>query len=163
EIRQIGLRASYIGARSPGEKYFLKINKPQPSTTAFTHAKRPYPQKNGVTQIRSGCEGRYDSLPLEAKGPHGRSTFPAHWTWANNVNNFSNTDNPYDVTSNWSKDSATRKHYAVISTTWDLPFGKSRKYLGKASAAVDTLLGGWQLQTVSYFGTGTFFSPSFST
>src|SRR5262249_60953582 len=49
------------------------------------------------------------------------------------------------------------------STSWDLPFGKSRKYLATAPAAVDTLLGGWQLQTVSYFGTGTFFSPAFNT
>jgi Carboxypeptidase regulatory-like domain len=162
EIRQIGLRASYIGARSRGMNYSLNINKPRPSTTAFTDARRPYPQVVGVTEFRSDGEARYDSLQLEARRRAGFATFHAHWTWSNNVNNFSNTENPYDVTSNWSKDSATRKHYAVVNTTWDLPFGKSRKYLATAPAVVDTLLGGWQLQTVSYFGTGTFFSPGFS-
>ncbi len=163
EIRQIGLRASYIGARSRGMNYSLNINKPRPSTTAFTTALRPFTQVVNVTEFRSDGEARYDSLQLEAKRRVGYATFNAHWTWSNNVNNFSNTENPYDVISNWSKDGATRKHYIVINTSFDLPFGKNRQFLGNVPAAVDHLLGGWQLQTISYFGTGTFFSPSFST
>jgi len=163
EIRQIGLRASYIGARSRGLNYSLNINKPRPSTTAFAESRRPYPQFVGITEYRMDGEGHYDSLQLEAKRRVGFATFNAHWTWSNNVNNYSNTENPYDVTSNWSRDSATRRHYVVINTSFDLPFGKNRHFLGNAPAAVDHLLGGWQLQTISYFGSGTFFSPGFST
>jgi Carboxypeptidase regulatory-like domain len=163
EIRQIGLRASYIGARSRGLNYSLNINKPRPSTERFTASRRPYPQFVGVTEYRIDGEARYDSLQLEAKRRVGFATFNAHWTWSNNVNNFANTENPYDVTSNWSRDSATRRHYIVINTSIDLPFGKNRQFLGNAPAALDHLLGGWQLQTISYFGSGTFFSPGFST
>jgi Carboxypeptidase regulatory-like domain len=163
EINQIGLRASYIGSRSRGLNYSLGINKPQPSTTEFTEDRRPYPQFVGVTEYRTDGEARYDSLQLEAKRRVGFATFQAHWTWSNNVNNFSNTENPYNVTSNWSKDGATRRHYIVITSTFDLPFGRGRKYLSTAPGAVDRLLGGWQLQTISYFGSGTFFTPGFST
>jgi carboxypeptidase family protein len=163
EVHQIGLRASYIGARSRGLNYSLEINKPRPSTTPFTIDRRPYPQFIGVTEYRADGQSRYDSLQLEARRRVGFATFNAHWTWSNNVNNFANTENPYNVTSNWSRDDATRRHYAVFSTTFELPFGRGRKYLAKAPGAVDRLLGGWQLQTISYFGTGTFFTPGYST
>jgi Carboxypeptidase regulatory-like domain/TonB dependent receptor len=163
EIHQIGLRVSYIGSRGRGLNYRLEeINKPRPFTTQFTDDRRPYPQLASVEEYRADGAARYDSLQLEAKRRVGFATFQAHWTWSNNVNNFSNTENPYDVTSNWSKDEFTRRHYAVINTTFDLPFGKGRKYLATAPGVVDHLLGGWQLQTISYFGSGTFFSPKFS-
>jgi hypothetical protein len=47
-------------------------------------------------------------------------------------------------------------------TNWYVPVGRGKKFLGNAPAAVDLLLGGWTMSTISYFGSGFYFSPAFS-
>ena len=162
EIHSIGLRASYIGSRGSGLNYSLNTNKPRPSEIAFSAARRPFPQFVNTTVTRDDGAWRYDSLQLQAQRRVGQFTFNAHWTWCNNLRNNANTENPYDVTSNWSRDNIDRRHYASINTTWAIPVGKGRRFLTAAPALVDTLLGGWGLQSVSYLATGQYFSPAFS-
>ncbi len=43
----------------------------------------------------------------------------------------------------------------VISANYELPFGKNRKYLSSAPAALDWVLGGWQLNGIAALQTGT--------
>jgi hypothetical protein len=43
----------------------------------------------------------------------------------------------------------------VISGTYDLPVGKNRKFLTSAPTAVDFILGGWQVNGIVTFQTGT--------
>ncbi len=38
-------------------------------------------------------------------------------------------------------------HRFNFSSVWDIPFGKGRRYAGKASRALDMAIGGWQLNT----------------
>ena len=162
EYKNAGFRASYIGSRGRGLNYALNINKPRPSTTAFTADRRPFSQFIGVTDFRSDGSSNYDSLQLQAQRKMGDFTFNAHYTWANNLFNYGNLENPYDVTSQWGHDSPTRRHYAVINTTYNVPLGKGGKYLSAAPAGLDHLVSGWTVQTISYFGSGTYFTPGFS-
>jgi hypothetical protein len=99
---------------------------------------------------------------MEAKRRVGWLTFNANYTWASNLHNFLNTENPYDVTTRWSRDDFTQRHRAVITTIMELPWGRGRPYLSNAPAIVDQILGGWKLQTMSFLATGTYFSPAFS-
>jgi hypothetical protein len=162
EWRSLGLRASYIGNRGSGLNYSLNINKPQPSTTTFTASRRPYPQFNTVTMTRTDGRTHYDSLQLSAQRRLHSFTFNASWTWSNNLFNYGDTENPYDVTSQWAHDAATRRHYIDFYTVWELPVGRGRRFLSNAPALVNGLIGGWNFQTISYFGTGQYFSPAFS-
>jgi hypothetical protein len=162
EIRSIGFRVSYVGSRSRGLNYNLSTNKPRPSLIAFTNARRPYPQFVSTTEVREDGESKYDSLQFQVQRRVGAFTFNGHWTWANNIHNWLNLENPYDVTSNWSRDDLTRRHRAVIDTMIDLPWGRGRRYLSDAHPVVDAIVGGWNLQTISIFSTGVFFSPAFS-
>ena len=43
-----------------------------------------------------------------------------------------------------------------------IPFGKGRQHLGSAPGMVDAVVGGWNLQTIGTFASGTYFSPSFT-
>jgi hypothetical protein len=163
EWRNIGLRASYIGSRGSGLNYSLNINKPEPSAIAFTQSRRPYSQFNSVTMTRTDGKSHYDSLQLSAQRRMRSFTFNASWTWSNSMYNYGNTENPYDVTSQWARDGANRRHYVEFYTVWELPVGKGRRFLSNAPALVNGLIGGWNFQTISYFGTGQYFSPAFST
>src|SRR5690606_3059924 len=158
----IGVRMSYVGSRSRGLNYNLNTNKPQPSLIPFSADRRPYPQFVNTTEVREDGKSNYDSLQLQVQRKVGAITFNAHWTWANNMHNFLNTENPYDVTSHWSRDGVTRRHRAVVETMIDLPWGRGRRYATDIHPALDAVIGGWNLQTISVFSTGLYFSPSFS-
>ncbi|MFB3825698.1 MAG: carboxypeptidase regulatory-like domain-containing protein [Bryobacteraceae bacterium] len=162
QIGDIGVRLSYVGSRSRGLNYNLATNKPQPSLIPFTAARRPRPQFVGTTEVREDGESKYDSLQFQVQRRAGIITFNGHWTWANNMHNWLNLQNPYDVTSNWSRDELTRRHRGVIETMIDLPWGRGRRYLSGIHPVANAVLGGWNLQTISEFSTGLYFSPAFS-
>jgi hypothetical protein len=47
------------------------------------------------------------------------------------------------------------RHRAVISTIYDLPFGRNRMFGKSMSPALDLLAGGWTMTAISAFATGT--------
>ncbi len=130
--------------------------------TAFAQSRRPFPEFVGASEARSDGQTKYDSFQLQAQKRMGDFTFNAHWTLSSSLANFLNLENPYAVTDKWARQSGDRRQYAVITSTWRLPVGRGKKLLGGAPAVVDHILGGWIVNTMSYFGSGFFFSPSFS-
>jgi hypothetical protein len=161
QLGGFGLRLSYIGSRSNGLNYLLELNKPQPSTTPFAQSRRPYPQFINATQWQSDGRARYDSGQIEINRKWGALQLNAHYTISNAMADYLNLQNPYDHYQ-WNRDQYNSRHRAVIDFTYDLPFGKGRRFLGTAPGAVNAVLGGWQLTTISYFQTGQYFTPTFT-
>src|SRR5688572_22177817 len=95
QIKEIGIRASYLGSRSRGLNYSLQINKPEPSLIPFAANRRPYPQFSGATYWRENGEANFNAFTLQGQRKVGQFTFDAHWTWASNYNNTGNLENPY--------------------------------------------------------------------
>ncbi|HUS07476.1 MAG TPA: carboxypeptidase regulatory-like domain-containing protein [Bryobacteraceae bacterium] len=162
EVGNLGFRLSYIGSRSRGLNYSLNINKPEASLIPFSASRRPFPQLVNASEIRSDGASNYDSLQFEMKRRVGAVVFDGHYTYSNNVANMLNLENPYNVTSQWARDSLHQRHRAVITSAIELPWGHGRRYLANAPAPVEQIVGGWSLYTVSYFATGGYFSPAFS-
>ncbi|RPJ59001.1 MAG: hypothetical protein EHM23_15605 [Acidobacteria bacterium] len=162
EMRGLGFRVSYIGSHGSGLNYNVNTNKPMPGTEAFSASKRPFPQFVNTTQTRTDGEWKYNSAQLEVQKRMGDIVFNSNFTWSSNLNNYSITENPYDITSRWSRDGVNRKLYWVTSFTWNVPVGQGRRFLTNAPGVVDHILGGWGIQGVSTFATGAYFSPSFS-
>jgi hypothetical protein len=50
-------------------------------------------------------------------------------------------------------------HQAVAAQTFEVPFGKGRRYGGSANRAFDILLGGWNIDAVTTFYSGRPFTP----
>jgi hypothetical protein len=51
----------------------------------------------------------------------------------------------------------------AISGTYVLPVGRGKKYMGNSSRFVDTVLGGWQIQTIIILRSGAPYTPIVST
>ncbi len=162
QVRSLGLRASYIGSRSRGLNYSRNINKPVPGLIPFSPDRRPFPQFVNASEVRSDGSSNYDSLQFEVKRRVGAIIFDGHYTWSNILSNFLNLENPYNVISQWARDSLNQRHRAVITSSIDLPFGRGRRLLTQAPALVEHTVGGWILTTVSFFASGGYFSPVFS-
>jgi hypothetical protein len=162
QFGQIGLRASYVGSRNRGLDYGLQLNKPEPSLIPFTADRRPYAQFVGASFRQRDGKSNYDSLQLESQRRVGGIIFNANYTWASNLHNYLRTENPYDVTSHWSRDNFQPRHRVTVTTIIHLPWGRGRRFLSQAPAAVDQVLGGWTLQTTSFIASGKHFDVSFS-
>ena len=161
QVGQTGLRLSYVGTRGSGLNYNLEINKPEPSLTPFTAARRPYSQFISTVFGQRDGRTRYDALTAEAQQKFGGVTFDAHWTWGNSFADYLNLENPYNHRF-WNRDGLTPRHRFVGSLFWELPVGRGKRLLGDAPRALDLVAGGWLLTFQTVFQTGMYFSPSYS-
>jgi hypothetical protein len=128
QVGTYGLRASFLGMNGTGMNYSLNINKPQASTIPFTNARRPWPQFNSVTAYRNDGSWHRQALQLEAQKRAGIMTFDSSFTWANNMENYYDTEDPYNVTNKWERDGNERRLYFSNMATLQLPIGRGRSY-----------------------------------
>ncbi len=161
QVRDIGLRLSYLGIRSRNLNYTIEINKPEASLVPFTAGRRPYSQFVSTTLARDDGSSNFNALTLEAQRKVGQVTFDAHWTLASNYNNMGDLENPYAPLL-WGRDPNTVRQRMVVNAIWNLPVGHGHRLLGNAPGVVNQMVGGWQLYWIAYFQTGQFFSPGFS-
>jgi hypothetical protein len=54
----------------------------------------------------------------------------------------------------WSVDNNDQTHIVNIAATYELPFGKGRKYMSNSSRLADAALGGWQVSPLLTYATG---------
>ena len=160
-LRNYGARVSYIGSRSRGLNYSVAVNKPQPSLIPFTAARRPYPQYVGATATYADGASNYDSMQFEVQKKAGNLILNTHYTFSNATSNVTNLENPYNL-GLWNREQFNSRHRWVLNTTYNLPFGKGKKYMGNAHKVVDLALGGWQAGVISYLQSGQYFTPSYA-
>jgi hypothetical protein len=161
QVKDIGIRLSYVGARDRGLNYNVNINKPQASLIPFAQSRRPYTQFVGVTYNRHDGALNYNAFTVEGRRRAGQVTFDAHWTWTSNYLNYQNIEDPY-APLRWSHDQYSSKFRGVVSAVWNMPFGHGKKFLANVPRPVDFALGGWQADWIAIMETGQFFTPSFS-
>jgi hypothetical protein len=156
------LRASLIGARGVGMNYTLNVNAAKPSTTPITQARLPLPQFGAADITYTNGSWHYDSAQFQAQKRVGSVTFDSNVTWANNISNYANTYNPYNVTNIWTRDASDRRLYLMGSAIWALPVGKGKMLLGNAGETVNKLVSNWSLQTIVTIASGQYYSPLFT-
>jgi hypothetical protein len=158
EINRWGLRASYVGSRGVGLRAFTHLNEQKPNTVDQARP-RPFPQFHDISYLRNDFSSRYDSVQFEVQRRAGNFNFDAHYTYAINRNNINNSPDPYAPTSQWANDWGTRRHLFVITSQWTVPIGRGQRLLGKSSPVINQIFSNWRVQTVSYFGSGQYFTP----
>lgn len=161
EWKGLGFRISYVGSRSRNLNYFLSINKPQASLTPFTQARRPFPQFIGASTLMTDGKNNYNSGQIQVQKKAGAFTFDAHYTNQSSMSDNLNLQDPYNHYM-WNREQYSGRHKAVLNMVIEMPFGKGRRYLSSAPGAVDAVLGGWKLVSVSQWQSGQYFSPSYS-
>ncbi|MCI0620667.1 MAG: TonB-dependent receptor [Acidobacteria bacterium] len=161
QIRDIGVRLSYLGTRSRNMNYTIQLNKPEPSLTPFTASRRPYPQFVGTTYARNDGAMNFNAFTLEVQRKLGQIAFHGHWTWAANYSNTFTLEDPYAALV-WSRDPNTVRQRVGLNAVWNLPFGRGHRLFGNAPGVVNQIVGGWQLYWIAKIDSGRFLSPSFS-
>ena len=161
-LRGIGLRFSYIGSRGVNMNYSLDVNKPRASTTAFATSRKPFPIWASAYEVRTDGQWKYDSAVVSAQRSIGAVSFHASFTYGNNISNYANTTDPYNVTNQWTRDASDRRRYFTAGATMPLPLGKGHRFLSATGPLVGRVIGDWRVQAITTFASGQYYSPLFT-
>jgi hypothetical protein len=144
------------------------VNVNQPSLVGFgtiaQAARRPFARFGWTQDISffgNDAMSNYNALQtkLDKRFANGVQ-FVAHYTWSKSLDH----DRDYfaiDPHVNYGPDDFNRKHVFSISSTFELPFGKGKRFMGNASRALDLLIGGFQLNTTTNISSGLPWSPQY--
>jgi hypothetical protein len=130
---------------------------------------RPYPQFEGIGGDTFNAHSNYHSLQLQAQKRFASGwSFSGNYTWSHFLNNQYSSgwggrggaqpyQNGYDLHANYASSNSDIRHMLKGSGAYELPFGKGKLFLNK-NAALDQVIGGWQLYGTLVAQTGTPFT-----
>jgi outer membrane receptor protein involved in Fe transport len=128
---------------------------------------------NGVPALPDGCcavggigyfgndaSSNYEALQVKVeKRFSGGLQFLGHYTFAH-ANAFDSTYYSVDPRIAYGPDPFSRNHVFVLSTVYELPFGRGKKFMSGSGRAMDLLIGGWQLSNTLNYSGGLPWTPS---
>ncbi len=143
----------------------------------YVDPRSPYPNWFELFSTLNAGSANYQAFELEERHNlmHGLA-FNASYTLAKNLaDNQGSTPNAFagevnygipitdrfHVGSDYGNVSGTRRHRALITGQYQLPFGAGRTYLTRGWGS--EVLGGWELNTIALLETGPWLTPSIST
>lgn len=163
---QVLLSLGYVG--TAGKKLVLNmdINQPAPGAGAVA-PRRPYPLFSSIRWVDSSGSSVYHSLQVSAERRLTRSVgFLASYTWAHAIDNGDFLDtrqNLYDLGAERSNGNTDLRHRLVVSSMYELPFGKGRRFGSGAPRWADAVIGGWELSGITNIYSGLPFTPTSAT
>jgi hypothetical protein len=107
-----------------------------------------YPHFTGISTTAYEGYSWYHALQVRTERRFASGwTLTANYLWSKNMEATGRL-NGYLSPLEYVISDQDRPHRFVISGIWELPFGRGRKFLAGAPAAVDKVFGGWQVQGI---------------
>lgn len=133
-----------------------------PDSQTLAQALRPYPQYLNVSERNAGV-GRtwYDALQTRVDRRFGDFQLSATYVWSKSLQLdtfrqiFSQTNvypqDAYNQNENKSFSYMDQPHVFNLLYSWNLPFGRGKKWLSGGSQVVDWVVGGWSLSGIQQY------------
>jgi hypothetical protein len=172
------LTVGYVGSHSYHQILSEDMNEPVPTYeadgTVFypTGATNANPALANTTSWVSQGTGVYNSLIVDVRRSFGNGfQFRGNYTYAKNLDDGSawntsvsgNTpafvEFPLNPKLDWGPAATDVRHAASINGSYELPFGKSRRFLNHASGPVNFIVDGWTASGIVTVQTGFPFTP----
>jgi hypothetical protein len=122
-----------------------------------TELARPYPQYGDilVTDGRKGGTMKYQALQVKVQKSYGYglSLLIGYSYHVERDERFFDGIANYDRVFSWQDANGYRQRFTGAGT-WDLPFGKGKKFMNSTPRYVDAVLGGWKLSSVLLWRSG---------
>ncbi|MCC6362800.1 MAG: carboxypeptidase regulatory-like domain-containing protein [Bryobacterales bacterium] len=156
-----GWRASYVGTFGRQILFGYNFNSPAVDGQLFINKPRPFPNYPGITYTINGANHNYNALSLEvrrsmASGLQLNSSF----TWARDIGNNVSPENPFDLSRERGVNQSIPTARFANTLVYELPVGRGRKLLSDIPRPVNTVIGGWQISTITLMQTGQFLTPT---
>jgi hypothetical protein len=95
--------------------------------------------------------------------------FQGAYTYAHSIDNSSGNSNavgiqnPTNLSLYRGNSDFDVRHILVLSWSYELPFGRGKRFAGDSSGLLQAIIGGWQLNSIDNFQTGSPFTPVMAT
>jgi hypothetical protein len=176
------MRVSYVGMNSYRLNVTVNLNQIAPSAqpyvpSPFVDPRAPF-QNWGIpySTVNLGFQN-YQAMQVEVTHRTGSGlSFQANYTWAHDISDAQGDGptafagetsyelavvNRFGVGLNRGNVEGVRRHRFLLTGTYELPFGKGRRWSSQSRVA-NGVLGGWSLNTVTLIETGPYLTPTIS-
>ena len=160
------LEVAYVGSKGTKLLTARDINQPQPSVLppGLPFVPRPNPQFDDINLLESRANSNYHSLQtrLQQRFSRGLAALVSY-TWSKSIDDASNffssvgdpnfPQNSYNLRGERGRSNFDVRHRLSASYSYDLPFGRGKRYLSDGGLA-SAIFGGWQSFGVITFQSG---------
>ncbi|HEV2275884.1 MAG TPA: hypothetical protein VGR96_17060, partial [Acidobacteriaceae bacterium] len=160
------VEADYIGNSAHDQQNRYDANQCAVSANLFcNNAQKPYPRYGYILYSNTNGNMTYEALNLKYQHQFSKGlTILANYTYSKTL-----SDSWETATSTVSQIASCRScdkgpvsydipHQVVVSTIYELPFGRGRMFGGNIPRAADLLLGGWRISNITTFASGSAFT-----
>ncbi len=160
---------AYVGAKgSHVDLVGLNINQAIPGPGAVV-SRRLYPNLSDAIGVCPWANEMYHSMQTTLERRLGSVRFSGSWTWSHSIDESSGESsnspiqNPNNLAAQRANSTFDVRHKVSAGWTWEMPFGKGKRFLTAAPKPVELIAGGWQLNNIASFLTGLPFTPTMQT
>jgi hypothetical protein len=169
QFKQFHVEAAYVGNKANKLMANRNINQPQPAAGSV-NSRRIFPGWGSITFQEPRGNSVYHGLQTKAEKRFSKGNlFLVSYTWAKAIDDSdstqlsttSGTGNLQDqknLRGERSRSFQDVRHRLVVSYLYELPFGKGRSFLNDSSALVDKIVGGWQVNGITFYQSGRAFT-----
>jgi hypothetical protein len=168
------VRVGYVGTRGSHLNLNLDENVATPGAGAVA-ARRPYPTIAAISAWEPRGPSSYNGLQASAEKRFSSGvSFLAAYTYSRSLDEGAggnsstgesriNIQNPRNLSADYGLSNFNYGQRFTLSSVYQAPFGKGRKYLGNAGGLTNAIAGGWQISSIVTAQSGAPFSVSLST
>jgi hypothetical protein len=162
----MGFLANYTGTGTRQGVWGYDVNSPLANSELYVNKPRRFPNYPSINFFDNGAGHQYHALTLQAeRRARGGLYFRTYYTWAKDIGDLEDGQTPeyaFDRRRERAWWERMPLHRWSMSSMWDLPVGKGRKWANGMNRWAEGILGGWQLSTIAAIESGRALTPFWS-
>lgn len=153
--------AAYVG--STGRKLNVRVNANQATLPVSPDAplapRRPYPDLGAISLSKNEGTSSYNSMQLKLERRYSQNFYGLFtYTWSKSLDRGSaagaGVQDREHPELDYGLSDFDQRHRFVASALYQLPFGRGQRWGSNLPAMVNSLVGGWQVNTIYTYGSG---------
>ena len=160
------LNIAYVGTSSQHLRSYFNLNAQEFDAAPNTFLYQPF---STINRILANGESNYNGLQVYLNSKmHDGIQYTAAYTWSHSLDDSNGAFNTGtngagvfilptgpDFKANYGNSDQDERNVFTFSALAQLPFGKGKRFANHVPTAVDEVIGGWQLNTITTLESGT--------
>ncbi len=162
-VKNLSLTTAYVGNKTTHQQLIsVPDNVPDPGPGTIQN-RRPYKQWGQFSMGETNGNANYNAMQvtLEKRFSDGFQSLLSY-TWSKCIDQGSNQSGPITVSflaANRAVCDFNSPQNLTLSSVYELPFGRQRRFLSGANGFVDGFIGGWEIAGILTLRSGLPFTP----
>ncbi len=158
------VEVDYVGNHGVKLSYDGNFNNalPGPGVVGTPEHPRQYNQYGALSLSTTSASSNYNALQVKVEKRFSNGLqFLTSYSWANEIDLGSgcfacsaSPQNEYNPAADRGPGAFDMRHIFTTSYSYELPFGRGKRFLGGANGVANQVVGGWQITGITHYNTG---------